>query len=173
MAKKGSDKAYKAAITGTGLHRIDGIVRGHNEAGVVIDIKENGRIVRHPTLIPMADIVAHTKAGAGFVICDGPISLEPIAGTVIEENADEIVLQDADGNEIHFPLKGRTRATFRQVAEDDRSLKKGAVETKIMRLAEREDGSSGKKKKNKDKSSGDDSGSRKKKKKAGLRRKAK
>lgn len=170
MAKKSSDKAYKAEIFGAGLHRIDGIVREVNDAGVTIDIKERGRVVRRATLIAMSDIVAYTAEGPGFVICDRSMSLEPIAGTVVSESADEIVLKDAEDNEIHFPLQGRTKASFIAVAEDDRSLKKSAVETKIARMAEREDGSGGKKSK-KAKSSKEEAAP-KKKKRAGMRRKA-
>lgn len=171
MAKKDSGKAYKAEISGSGLHRIDGIVREVSDAGVTIDIKERGRVVRRATLIAMSDIVAHTAEGPGFVICDRPLSLEPIAGTVVSESAEEIVIKDAEDNEIHFPLQGRTKASFIAVAEDDRSLKKSAVETKISRMAEREDGSDGKKKSKKAKPSKDDAGA-KKKKRSGLRRKA-
>jgi hypothetical protein len=169
MAKKDS-KAYKAEISGSGLHRIDGIVREVNDAGVMINIKERGRVVRRATLIPMADIVAYTAEGPGYVVCDRPLSLEPIAGTVVSESAEEIILKDAEDNEIHFPLLGRTKASFVSVAEDDRSLKKSSVETKIARLAEREDGSGGKKKSKKSKPAKEEATPKKKR--SGLRRKA-
>lgn len=145
MAKNPS-KAYRADIAGYGLHRIDGIVREVNAAGVMIDIKERGRRTQRPTLIPMQDIVCHTAEGAGFVVATANYALEPIAGKVIEESADAVVLEDADGTQIVFPLGGKMTAQFVSLADDDRALNRGAVETKVARLAERESGTGGRKK---------------------------
>lgn len=161
MAKSKGGKFYNAMLAGTGIHRIDGIVREVNDAGVVIDIKEAGRQKRTATLIPMADIVCHTAEGAGFVIADMKHELEPIAGEVVSEDESGIVLKDTDGTEITFPTRGaRGGVQFAQVGEDDRSLKRSAVSTRVTRLAEREDGSDGgkskKKKKKSEKSDGDD-----------------
>lgn len=172
MAKTKSDASYKALITGTGIHRHDGIVRSVTEAGVTIDVKEAGRIVRRATLFQMKDIVAHTGEGPGFVIANGSYALEPIAGSVVSEDADGITIKDADGVEITFPGNGAGGAQLVSVAADDRSLNKGSVETRINRLAEREEGGGGKAKKSSKKASKEEAKPAKSKK-SGLRRKAK
>jgi len=147
---KASSKAYKVEIAGHGIVRIDGIVHEVTDAGVTIAIKQPGRVVRTPTMIPMSAIIAHTGEGAGYVIANTNYQLEPIAGTVTEEDEGGVTLQDADGVEIRFPSNGANGAKFIQVAEDDRSLNRGSVETKIARLAERAaEGGSRKKKSSK------------------------
>lgn len=173
MAKTKSDAAYKALIAGSGTHRIDGIVRSVTEAGVTIDVKESGRIVRRATLIQMKDIVAHTGEGPGFVVANGSYDLEPIAGTVVSEDADGITIKDADGVEVTFPSNGANGARFVSIASDDRALNKGSVETRINRLAEREEGGSKPAKKSAGKKAAREEAKPAKSKKSGLRRKAK
>lgn len=146
MAKAKSEKAYKAEIAGSGVHRIDGIVREVNDAGVVIDIKESGRIKRRPTLIPIKNIVCHAAEGAGFVIVNGSYDLEPISGTVVSEDESGVVIQDVDGVEITFPSNGAGGAKLVVIPDDDRSLKQSAVATKVQRLAEKEEDGGGRKK---------------------------
>lgn len=169
MAKTKSGKAYKVEIAGNGVHRINGIVREVTDAGVTIDVKQPGRQVRLPTTIPMADVIAHTGEGAGFVIANSAYALEPFAGNVTSEDETGITITDSEGVEITFPSGGRGGAAkFINIADDDRSLNRSAVDTKILRLAENEDGGGRKAKK---KSA--DSGKASAKKKSGKRRSAK
>lgn len=174
MAKNKGDKAYKVEIAGSGVHRIDGIVREVSDAGVTIDVKERGRRTMRPTLIQIKDIIGHTAEGAGFVIVNSNHALEPISGTVVSEDESGITIQDVNGTEITFPSNGANGAQFVQVATDDRSLNRGAVETKVARLAERESGGGGGRSKKAKKASAD-GGEKKAKKaeKAGRRRRAK
>lgn len=161
MAKKSGGGFYRADIVATGMRRVDGIVRSVSDAGVVIDIRERGRRTQKATLIPMSSVVCHTGEGAGFVVHTGSYVLEPIAGEVVSEGADGVVLKDADGVEVHFPAGNVSAVTFVSVDGEDRTVKKGNVETKVMRLSEREDGS-GKKRKAKEKSAKKSVGKRRK-----------
>lgn len=160
MAKT-SGKFYTAMMAGSGIRRIDGIVRDVSEAGVTIDIKEPGRIRRLPTLIPMKDIICHTPEGPGFVVADGQYALEPVSGEVVEETEAGVVIKDVDGVEITFPSAGGGRARFIAIEADNKALRRSAVETRVQRLAEREEGSSGKSKKSKKAKDGDSSSKKK------------
>lgn len=152
MSKKSASAShYRADIVASGTRRIDGVVRACSEAGVTIDVRVPGRRVYAQTLIPMSNVLCHTAVGPGFVICEGSYLLEPIAGEVVEEGKDGVVLKDADGVEIIFP-HGTTRSgtNFVVIDGEDRALKRGNVETRIVRLSERD--GSGKARKVKEKS---------------------
>lgn len=138
MAKSNSVPAI-ANFQGKGLRRIDGIIRNISPAGVSIDVKETGRTVRRSTLILRADIVAYTDGiGAGFVVVNDVYSLDPIFGHIIEENEDSVVMQDADGTRVVFPVNTQGVVNFGELKEDDSRLARGSVATAILRRAEAE-----------------------------------